>query len=145
MRADSRTEAEVRSTIDQFSNAYTRHDLASLGQLFATDPDVFVYGSAVGEKRRGIDEIREQARHDWEHYDSVELVFGDTSISAAGPVAWAASDATFRFKDAEGHPTEVPARVTFVLENRNGKWLIMQSHSSEAAEEQPGLMSSPNR
>jgi hypothetical protein len=60
------------------------------------------------------------------------LTYGWISISAAGPVAWAATDADFTVK-AGGRETTIPARITFVLEQRGEQWLIQQAHYSFVA------------
>jgi SnoaL-like domain len=55
--------------------------------------------------------------------------YGWTSVSAAGSVAWAATDVAFKFK-AGGHEMALPARGTFVFEKRGEEWLIAQAHFS---------------
>ncbi len=142
MRADSATESAVRGTLDRFFDAYARRDLAALDQVFAPDPDVLLYGTGPDEKRKGLEEIRAQAQRDWAQSESSELVLGDTTISAAGAVAWTAGDAKFRVK-AGGRSMEVPARVTSVLERRDGKWVIVHWHASVPAADQPAGRSFP--
>jgi ketosteroid isomerase-like protein len=51
------------------------------------------------------------------------------AVSAAGSVAWTATDATFKLQ-AGGHEMALPVRITFVLEKREEKWLILQAHFS---------------
>jgi hypothetical protein len=70
-----------------------------------------------------------QAQRDWSQTDSSEFRYGWMSISAAGNVARAATDATFELS-AGGHALSFPASITFVLEKRSDQWLMVQSHLS---------------
>jgi uncharacterized protein (TIGR02246 family) len=47
-----------------------------------------------------------------------------------GDIAVNAGFYEFRFKDGSGHLQKVPARFTFVYENKDGHWLIVSHHSS---------------
>jgi hypothetical protein len=96
---------------------------------FAPDADVVMYGTGADEKRVGPDQIRLQAERDWSQSDEVSLGLDWVSVSAAGPVAWAAVDATFSVR-AGGESMSFPARLTTVLENRSGDWLLVQAHFS---------------
>lgn len=49
--------------------------------------------------------------------------FGCNKITDAGIY-------TFRLTDKDGKVSDVPARYTFVYENRDGEWLIIHHHSS---------------
>lgn len=114
---------------------YAKRDWNILESLFASDPDIVMYGTGKDEKRIGTTEIKAQAERDWAQSESTALSFEWTSVSAAGNVAWVATDATFRIK-AGGQEIVLPARMTAVLEKRDGKWLIVQSHFSLPATEQ---------
>jgi uncharacterized protein (TIGR02246 family) len=37
---------------------------------------------------------------------------------------------TFMYEDAQGRTVKAPARYTFVWENRNGEWKVVEHHSS---------------
>ncbi|HET9591111.1 MAG TPA: nuclear transport factor 2 family protein [Anaerolineales bacterium] len=129
MKADATTETAVRAVLDKVAEAYGKRDITLLSSAFAPDPDVVMYGTGADEKRLGLGEIQAQAERDWSQTDSAEVTYEWTSISAAGPVAWAAADASFRLK-ADGQEMALPARITFVLEHRGGQWLIVQAHFS---------------
>ncbi|MFC1860377.1 nuclear transport factor 2 family protein [Chloroflexota bacterium] len=61
---------------------------------------------------------------------SIELVL--SSASTAGSVAWVASDCIIQAK-VKGQEISFPMRFTTVLEQRNGQWLVVQSHASALA------------
>lgn len=135
MRADTRTTGEIKTALQEFRDAYAGRDMEGLLACFESDADVVLYGTGTDEKRVGLDQIRRQAERDWAQSETATMTFDWTSISAAGPVAWVAADGAFDLK-IDGHDIHVPARATFVLERRDGRWLIAQSHFSTPATEQ---------
>jgi ketosteroid isomerase-like protein len=129
MKADAETEAEVKSVLDRFAKDYENRDIDDLLSLFAPDSDVVMFGTGADEKRVGLVEIRKQAERDWSRSDATAIKFGQTSISAAGSVAWLATDATFMVR-FDGQEYNLDGRATGVLEKRDGKWLLVQGHFS---------------
>jgi len=131
VQADETTEAAVRAVLDKLAEVYVTRDAAVLRATFAPDPDVVMYSPGT-EARVGLSEIAAKAEGDWSKSDSASLTYGWTSVSAAGNVAWVATDADFTVKVGEQEKT-IPARITFVLEKRGEQWLIVQAHYSFAA------------
>jgi ketosteroid isomerase-like protein len=129
MKADTMTEAAVKAVLDKVAEGYAKRDMALLRAVLSPDPDLVMYGTGTDEKRIGLAEIQVQVERDWSQADATEVKYGWTSISAAGPVAWVASDAAFMLK-AGGQKMNLPVRITFVLEKRGEKWLIVQAHFS---------------
>lgn len=129
MQADAPTAAAVRLVLDKVAEGYATRNLDVLHSAFAPDPDVIMYGTGADEKRVGWTEIALQAQRDWSQTDSSAVRYGWMSVSTAGGVAWAATDATFELS-AGGEEMSLPARITYVLERRAGQWLIVQAHFS---------------
>lgn len=129
MKADAMTETALKAVLDKVAEAYVQRDLALLLSAFAPDPDVVMYGTGADEKRIGLAEIQAQAERDWSQTESAAVTYEWSSISAAGSVAWAATDDSFNLK-ADGQEMTLPARLTFVLEKRGEQWLIVQGHFS---------------
>jgi len=132
MKADPRTEAQVQATLRKFSEAYAGRDLKAVMACFAPDHDVVLYGTGADEKRVGAAEIRAQVERDWAQTERIAISYAWISISSADRVAWAAADASFSFT-AGGESGSLPARLTIVLEEREGTWFIVQSHFSVPA------------
>jgi ketosteroid isomerase-like protein len=132
MKADAKTEAAVRAVLTKLTNSYEKQDMEALMACIAPDSDTIMYGTGADEKRVGPAEIRRQARRDWDQTDAISMAFNGVSISAAGPVAWAAADGAFQIR-AGGQSFSMPARATILLENRGDKWLVVQSHFSAPA------------
>lgn len=135
MKADNQTQKTVLATLEKFADAYGSRDVESLMATVAPDEDVVLYGTGADEKRVGPAAIEAQAKRDWEQSDSATLVFESVSVSAAGTVAWAAVDGAFAIR-SQGRSMKLPARITFVLEHRDGQWLIVQMHFSMPAASQ---------
>lgn len=129
MKADLITENAVKAVLNKVAEGYAKRDMALLLSAIAPDPDVVMYGTGADEKRLGLAGIRAQVERDWSQAEATNVIYGWTSISAAGSVAWAASDASFRLK-AGGQEMNLPVRVTFVVEKRGEEWLIVQAHFS---------------
>jgi ketosteroid isomerase-like protein len=132
MKADAKTEAEIKALLTRLTDSYEKRDLEGFMACFAPDPDTVLYGTGADEKRIGPAEIQIQAQRDWDQTEAISMAFGWTSVSAAGPVAWAAIDGSFNIR-AGGQEFTIPARVSFVLERRDDRWLIVHSHSSAPA------------
>jgi uncharacterized protein (TIGR02246 family) len=138
VKADSKVDSAVRSTLQTFSDAYQKRNLQDLIDCFSPDGDVVVYGTGADEKRVGAAQIKSQAERDWSQTESASIAFDWMSISAAGDVAWAAVDGAFNLR-ADGQDSALPARATFILERRDGKWLIVHAHFSiPSASQQEG-------
>ncbi|MBI5565217.1 MAG: nuclear transport factor 2 family protein [Chloroflexi bacterium] len=142
MKADSKTETEVKAVLNQLAESYATRDMNRLLAVCAPDPDHVMYGTGADEKRIGLAEIKAQAERDWAQTDSSTIAYSWTSVSSAGQVAWAAADAAFSFK-ADGQEMSLPARLTAVFEKRGDKWLIVQSHFSFPATGQTEGVSFP--
>src|SRR5215831_15734695 len=113
MKADAKTEAAVKAVLDKVAAGYARRDMALLRTAFAPDPDVLMYGTGADEKRLGLAEIQVQAERDWSQTETASLTYKWISVSAAGSVAWAATDAVLEVK-AGGQSMTLPLRITFV-------------------------------
>jgi ketosteroid isomerase-like protein len=129
MKADATTETAVKAVLDKVTEGYAKRDLAVLLSAFAPDPDVVMYGTGTDEKRIGQAGIHAQAERDWSQTESASITYDWVSVSAAGSVAWTATDGSFNLK-AGGQEMTLPERFTIVLEKRGEQWLMVQAHVS---------------
>ena len=116
MRAYARAVAEVMSALNRFGEAFLSRDVDRTLSFLAPDPDLVYIGTGVDEKRLGLNEVRVQFERNWAQTEqaSIETVHG--SVSAAGFVAWAASDIIVHAK-ASGTDVSFPGRLTAVPEH----------------------------
>jgi ketosteroid isomerase-like protein len=129
MKADAETERAILDVMNTFMEAYEKGDLDGLMATIAPDADVVMFGTGADEKRVGPVEVRRQAERDLAQADSIALSMGWHMISAAGPVAWVSADIAFK-GSAGGQQFTLPGRATVVFENRDGNWLMVNSHFS---------------
>ena len=129
MRADERTEVEVKAALDAVAKAFEDRDIDGFLACFSPDPDVIMIGTGGDEKGIGSEQIGALIKRSWSQSRAASLKLGWTSISAAGPVAWVAADARVR-AEVGGREFVEDLRFTFVLEKRGDRWLIAQSHDS---------------
>jgi uncharacterized protein (TIGR02246 family) len=129
MKADASIESAVKAVLNKVAEGYSNRDLTLLLSTFAQDPDVVMYGTGADEKRVGLAQIQAQAERDWSETENTAVKYESISVSAAGSVAWAVTDASFNLT-AGGQMMTLPARITFVLEKRGEQWLIVHAHFS---------------
>ena len=130
MKAPGSTERAVLDVMDRLAEVYVTRDADDLASVFAPDADVVMF-SPGAERVVGLADILAKATSDWTRTEAATLVFRRTAVSAAGSVAWVATDADFTVT-AGGQETTTPVRITFVLEERAGDWRIVHAHYSLA-------------
>jgi ketosteroid isomerase-like protein len=136
MKADSKTQNEVTATLKQMFDAYEKRDLQGMLAVWAADPDVLVIGSGEDEKHIGLGEFGKSSKRDWAQSEAASVnCVGDVLVSTARTVSWFAADVAFQFT-IKGKKSQLPGRLTGVMEKRNDKWLLMQMHFSTPAREQ---------
>ena len=135
MKADTKTEAVIINIMNQVIEAFNKRDLDSIPVLFAPDPDVVFYGTGADEKGIGLAGIKADWERAFAQSEASSIELGWSSVSAAGSVAWVASDCIVHAKFS-GQEISFPIRMTTVLEKRNTQWLIVQSHASMPAARQ---------
>lgn len=143
MKANSTTYQAVKAALDNWADSYAKRDIKRLLAGIAPDLDVLMYGTGADEKRIGLAGIQAQAERDWAQTDSAAFILHEPMISAAGPVAWASADATFKV-EVGGQAMAFPARFAGVFEKRDEAWLVVQAHFSLPAPDQAEGSSVPN-
>jgi ketosteroid isomerase-like protein len=127
MKADAKTETAVVAVLNKFMEAYKKRDLEGLMSVVTPDDDLFLFGTGLDEKRTGREEFKYQAERDWAQTEALAFNFTWHRVSAAGPVAWVASEGMGQGK-AGGQGFEFPLRMTTVLEQQGDEWFVVQSH-----------------
>ncbi len=135
MKADAKTEAGVIAALDRLCETYRGRDLEGLLDLFVADPDTIVIGTGADEKKIGLAGCRELVERDWAQSEESALEYDWISVSAAGPVAWLAADATFKAV-IDGQEMILRGRLTAVLEQHGDGWKFAQYHMSLPASDQ---------
>jgi len=135
MKASPPTHAAVQATLQHWKDAYSQQDLAGALAVIAPDDDVVGIGTGPDEWRVGPEEFRAQLERDFAQSEALSVDYQPLVMSEAGPVAWVAGRATVQAR-VDGQDLTLTGRFTAVLEQREGRWLLVQTHFSLPATEQ---------
>jgi ketosteroid isomerase-like protein len=135
MRASPQTQAAVQAALQQWKDAYTQRNLDRALAVIAPDDDVVGIGTGLDEWRVGPQQFKAQVERDFAQSEALSLDYEPLVVSEAGPVAWVAGRATVRAR-VDGQDLTLTGRFTAVLEQRDGRWLLVQTHFSLPAAEQ---------
>jgi ketosteroid isomerase-like protein len=81
-----------------------------------------------------VAEVKKLFEREAAHGLTTSWEVGWSSVSVAGSVAWMAMRGVMHI-GAAGQESHVPLRITAVLEQREGTWLVVQGHTSMPATE----------
>jgi ketosteroid isomerase-like protein len=135
MRANPQTQAAVEATLRQWADAYTARDLDQVLALIAPDDDVVGIGTGQDEWRVGLEAFRAQIERDFSQAEALSVEYEPLVVSEAGSVAWVAGRASVQAR-VDGQDLGLDGRLTAVLEHRDNRWLLVQTHFSLPAAEQ---------
>lgn len=128
-KADPQTEKEVKDFLDRYSKAYGNKDVEAIMLLIAPDSDVAFVDSDSERPVQGPALIKSAYEREFSQVKAASIKFPWVSVGSKGDVAWVTAQCLADVDTGEGRMT-VPAHWTAVLEKRNGKWLLVQSHLS---------------
>jgi uncharacterized protein (TIGR02246 family) len=133
MNTDPRSEAEVRETIDAMFQAYQRKDIRAIMSVMSPEPGALSLGTGVDEEATGPEQLRAAFQRDFSQSQSVTISRPQTLVWVRGEVAWAVAKCDWDVT-ADGQQVAMHGmRVTFVLEQWGGRWIIQHFHFSMPA------------
>ena len=135
MQASPQTHAAVEATLSQWADAYSKRDLDRALALIAPDDDVVGIGTGQDEWRIGTEEFKAQLERDLSQAEALSVAYEPLVVSEAGAVAWVAGRARVQAR-VDGQDLALAGRFTAVLEHRDDRWLLMQTHFSVPAADQ---------
>ena len=121
------TPATPEQWLHAFEATVRARDFAGGREMFADDAVAF---GTWARTVTGLDNIvREQWQNVWPRIRDFPFD-ADTQIHSTGDSAWIAGSWLTEVTGPDGRPFTRPGRGTFVLERREGKWLVVHSHFS---------------
>ena len=135
VRADTKTEQEVKDFLTQYGAAYDKKDVGALMKMIAPEASVVFFEADDKGRYVGPNEIRAAYKDNLKQVKSIKGEYKWTSVGSKGDVAWFATELLYNV-DTGKDKFQEPARWTGVLEKRDGKWLLIQSHFSFPPEEE---------
>ena len=127
--ADPQIEKEVKEFMENYSKAYENKDLNAIMAMIAPDADVVFVDPGPKGRYVGTDQIKKSYENDFSQFKSLSTKYTWISISSKGDLAWFVAE-SMSSVDMGEDKINVPARWSGLLEKRQGKWLLIQSHFS---------------
>lgn len=123
---------EVKAVLEVFFRALDTRDMARIEQVVAHDPEMVHIGTARDEIWRGWDSLREATREQFAGLEAYEATIRELTVhlSPGGEVAWYAHLLDARIRSRGREHVWRGARFTGVLERREGRWVMVQTHVS---------------
>ena len=135
-RIDTEIEKEaIQAVLDHYHKALGNEDMEMISKLYAHDNDIIQFND-VGTWT-GWNEIEPGFQKWFDESENIKFNFRNEIIKVhdSGKAAWISfiQDGSIIFKNQPESFKD--ARVTWGLEKRNGKWVIVQAHFSAISEE----------
>jgi uncharacterized protein (TIGR02246 family) len=118
---------DVTAATQAWIDAMNSHDPERVVTLY--DPEAVLWGTQSPALRDNPTTIREYFNVLRTLPPEYRVVLGEQRIRTYGDIV--INSGTYTFLSArDGKPTSRPARFSFVYRNRDGRWLIVDHHSS---------------
>jgi uncharacterized protein (TIGR02246 family) len=115
---------------EQWAAAFSRGDLEAIVGLY--DEEALLWGTSSSTLRRGASAIRQYYAQLLEAFPGTKIALGETSPRLYGNAGVDSGSYTVRLVAGDGKARVTLARFTMTYVKRNGKWLIVDHHSSLA-------------
>jgi uncharacterized protein (TIGR02246 family) len=118
---------DVAATTQAWIDAMSSHDPERVVALY--DPEAVLWGTRSPTLRDNPATVRDYFNILKTVPSSYKAVLGEQRIRIYGDIA--INTGTYTFSEIrDGKPIDRPARFSFVYRNRDGRWLIVDHHSS---------------
>lgn len=127
--AQNKTEQEIRAFIADYDKAFLAQDAAFFEKNLADD---YFYSGTTGttqNKTQALDELKKMTAD--KTYRMSEMKSEGLAVRVVGKTAVVTGTWVSTGTADGGAPHTDRGRFTSILENRNGKWLIVTEHASE--------------
>ncbi len=128
----SKAEQEILKIHKQLDEAYLKKDMATFERILADD---YVYSDPTAKMMNRVQSLEEMRREFANtSYKTLEVTSNDLKVKVSGKIAIITGNWEFTASPAnsDGEPHKDSGRYTGVYEKRNGKWLLIAEHFSEA-------------
>ena len=122
----------VKTLIDDWIKCIEAEDMELLSKFISHDDNMVFFGTDAAERWVGWEPLKESMQKQFDSVDNTHLKIRELVIKVhnSGEVAWVSLLWDFK-GEAMGEQFSIEgARVTGVLEKRNGNWVFVQSHTS---------------
>jgi len=128
--------ASIQAIFDKYAEAWKLSSIDHFSEIFSQNVDTVIIDTQ--KKYVGWEAWKERIQNSFDSISDVNVTFRDFSIKVhpSGTIAWLSclEDATWISQD---QPDEVKGmRVTWVMEKKEGKWVIVQGHWSVSEQQE---------
>lgn len=130
--AMSEAEAAALNTVDAFGRMWEDEDMDTFERIIAHDDDMVVIGTDSAEYVVGYEAFKKTRQEQFDAFENVEFYVRDQDLklSDSGSVAWFSEQFDLFTVDENGPVTLNNARLSGVMEKRDGQWKIVHLHTS---------------
>ncbi|MCF8308403.1 MAG: nuclear transport factor 2 family protein [Bacteroidales bacterium] len=125
--------SDVQVVLEKYVIANENHNIDLLKDVWAQDDDIVIFGTESDEKLIGWKQVKNTFLRQFDAFDETYISVTDQNIkiNCNGKTAWFSEILNYNYTTTEGKSKSFEGiRFTGVLEKRDGKWLIVQSHMS---------------
>jgi uncharacterized protein (TIGR02246 family) len=124
--------ALIKSVLDNYVASIEKEDIDLYAKCVAQDADMVNFG-AMGEPIVGLEALKKGIEDQNAALSDTKISVADTKIhvSEDGKLGWATYLWDLTAKMGE-NPLSLPVRCTWVLEKRQGAWVVVHFHKSVA-------------
>ncbi len=127
MQSTDGARGEIAAATQAWANGMSRHDIE--GALALYDPEAVLWGTRSPTLRDNPVKVRDYFNILRSVPPSYKAVLGEQRIRVYGDMA--INSGTYTFSEVrDGKEILRPARFSFVYRHRDGRWLIVDHHSS---------------
>lgn len=128
----------VRAVLDKVVQATKNENMEMFSQTTAHDKDLISIGTAGNEFFKGWEQLKEAMLKQFDAFENTDILVKDRiiKIHASGKVAWFSEVLDFKFTVKEKPYQFEGVRFSGVLEKRDNKWLVVQTHMSVPVKEE---------
>jgi SnoaL-like protein len=117
---------EVAGVIRAMFDAMGSGGGAAFDELLARDPGVLFLGTDAAEWWEGYETVSRVAGQQLEEMQSIDVTLSEASGYAEGDVGWGSARVTYAMPGGGGNEI----RFTGVFRREDGRWRLVQGHSS---------------
>jgi uncharacterized protein (TIGR02246 family) len=123
----------VTGVLENYITSVEKEDMELYAAVMAHDAGMVNYGTA-GAPIVGWDALKRVIEDQNAALSETKITAKDVSVRVAPSGEWAWATCLWDFKTvAGGRPLALPVRCTWILEKRDGRWVIAHFHKSLAA------------
>ena len=129
---------QVNAVLDACNKGWETQDIAAISNVYAHDSDMITFGTDLVERFVGWEDLEKSLKEMFTAFNEVtyEISNRTIKIGKSGDVAWFTEIQDIKLIVNEEKIELKNGRNTGVLEKRDGKWVIVQSHFSLPVEGQ---------